>query len=258
VPELLRAVAAGEKKRNKPTNVSVLAFPLALAARGHLREAAGTGTTMPLVLSQLALLGAIPPDSAARLAKGWAGMPGQGALFAAPMFAAHRDTAGLGSLVHRLDSLRQKPLPPQAPPIVRDVLSYLAAASRAYLTLARGDSAAALRAFDALPDSACFGSCPIDEIVHAQLLAARGRVADAAARLERPQVGFTILLPTDVLRALELGRLHERLGNRDRAIASYSFVLQAWRTADPELKPYVDEARAGIARLGGEQAKSGS
>jgi serine/threonine-protein kinase len=258
VPQMLRAVAGAEKKRDKQTNISVLAYPLALAARGHLREAAATGTTLPQVIAQLALLGGIPADSAARLAKAWVGLAGQGALFAAPMLAANHDTAGLGVLVHRLDSIRQKPLPPQAPPIVRDVLGYLAAASRAYLTLARGDSGAALRAFDALPDSNCFGSCPIDELVHGQLLAARGRAADAARLLERPQVGFSILLPTDVLRALELGRLHERLGNRDRAIAGYSFVLQAWRNADAELKPYVDEARAGIARLGGEQAKSGS
>ena len=252
VPQLLRAVAAAEKKRDKLTNISVFALPVALAARGHLREAAATGTTMPLAISQLALLGAIPPDSAARLAKDWAVQPGQGALFAAPMLAAQRDTAALGAFVHRLDSLRQHPLPPQAPVIVRDILSYLAAASRAYITLARGDSAAALQAFDALPDSSCFGSCPIDEIVHAQLLAARGRVADAARLLERAPIGFTILLPTEVLRALELGRLNERLGNRDRAIAGYSFVLQAWRTADPELKPYVDEAHAALTRLNAE------
>ena len=256
VPQLMRAVAAAEQKRGKPTNASVFAFPLALAARGHLREAAATRTTAPLVVSQLALLGAIPPDSAARLAKGWAGQPGQGALFAAALLTAHRDTAALDALVHRLDSLRQHP-PPQAPPIVRDILSYLAAAGRAYLTLTRGDSAAALRAFDALPDSACFGSCPIDQLVHAQLLSARGRAADAAALLERPQVGFTILLPTDVLRALERGRVNERLGNRERAVAGYMFVVQAWRNADPELKPYVDEARAALIRLGNEPRKSG-
>ena len=256
VPQMLRAVAAGEKKRDKLTNVSVFAFPLALAARGHLREAAATGTTMPLVISQLALLGAIPPDSAARIAKAWIGQQGQGPLFAASMLAAYRDTATLNAFVHRLDSLRSHPLPAQAPPIVRDVLGYLAAASRAYLTLTRGDSTAALRAFDALPDSSCFGSCPIDELVHAQLLVSRGRVADAARLLERPQIGFVVLLPTDVLRALERGRLNERLGNRDRAIEGYSFVLEAWRNADAELKPYVDEARAALARLSGEKASS--
>jgi hypothetical protein len=30
-------------------------------------------------------------------------------------------------------------------------------------------------------------------------------------------------------------------------------VVDAWRDADPELKTYVDEARAALARLGGEK-----
>ena len=46
-------------------------------------------------------------------------------------------------------------LPPNVPPIVKDAIGYLMLASRAYLTLAHGDSAAALREFLALPDSAC-------------------------------------------------------------------------------------------------------
>ena len=132
------------------------------------------------------------------------------------------------------------------------------AATRAYLALARRDSAEALRLFDARPDSACFGACTIDDLVHIQLLAARGHLADAAARLERPLGGFSPgLLPVEVLRALERGRVNERLGNRERALAGYSLVVAAWRNADPELKPYVDEARAGLARLGAEQRKTG-
>ena len=52
--------------------------------------------------------------------------------------------------------------------------------------------------------------------------------------------------------AIERGRVHERLGNRDQAIEAYSFVLDAWRDPDPELLPIVDEARAALARLTGE------
>ena len=33
------------------------------------------------------------------------------------------------------------------------------------------------------------------------------------------------------------------------AVDSYQFVLNAWRHADPELEPYVREARAGVERL---------
>jgi hypothetical protein len=47
----------------------------------------------------------------------------------------------------------------------------------------------------------------------------------------------------EVLRALERGRVNEQLGNRDRAIESYSVVVRAWRNPDPELRPYVSEAR---------------
>ena len=51
---------------------------------------------------------------------------------------------------------------------------------------------------------------------------------------------------------LERGRVAERLNDRDKAVQCYSFVLDAWRNADPELQPYVTEARDGLARLTGE------
>jgi len=257
VVALMRARAAREQAAGKPTNFSVFGLPLALGGRGHVREAASRTTFAP-ILGQLALVGAVPADSSLRLARGWAARPGEGAMFAAPLLAAQRDTASLAGAVRALDAVAQRPLPPSAPPFAREVLGYVAAATRAYITLARGDSAEALRLFEALPDSACYGLCGIDELVHIQLLVSRGRLAEAAARLERPPVGFAGgVFPVEVLRALERGRVNERLGNRERAIAGYSFVVQAWRNADPELKAYVDEARAGLARLGTEQRKTG-
>jgi len=251
---ILRERAAREQPRGEPSGLTVFALPGALAFRGHLKEAyarAGTNPTMnPALLAHLALLGTVPRDSIARLIQTW--RRSQGALYVAPLLAAQRDTTGLVAAVQMVDSVRRHP-PTGAPPIIREILGYMAAATSAYLALARGDSAEALRRFDARPDSACFGACGIDDLVHIQLLAARGRVADAAARLERPQVGFAPLLSLEVLRALERGRLNERLGNRERAIAGYGFVVEAWRNADPELKTFVDEARAGLARLGGEK-----
>jgi serine/threonine-protein kinase len=254
--DVLRAAAAREQAQGKPATYAVFALPAALAARGHLREAYARASPVPLIVAQLILLGAVPPDSGGRLAAAWVSQPGQGAMFAAPLLAARRDTTALLGMVRTMDQRQQRPLPPQAPPVARDFIAYLAAVTRAYLSLARGDTAAALRQFDAVPDSACYGTCSIDELVHAQLMAARGRHAEAAALLDRPQVGFLPLLPLDVLRALERGRVHERLGNRDKAIAGYTLVAEAWRHADPELKTYVDEARAGVARLGGEKRPS--
>ena len=253
---LLRARAGAERAAGKPSNLSIVALPVALSARGHIREAYSR-TTIPGLVAQFAVIGGIPADSALRLARVWAASRGQEIVYAAPLFAAQHDTAGLVDLTRNLDAVRQRPLPPTAPPIARDVLGYLASASHAFLALARGDSAEALRLFDALPDTACFGACVIDDLVHVQLLAARGRLADAKRRLDRPPVGFSPgLMPIDVLRALERGRVYERLGDRDGAIAGYTLVVDAWRNADPELKTYVDEARAGLARLGGEKRAS--
>ncbi len=55
--------------------------------------------------------------------------------------------------------------------------------------------------------------------------------------------------PWFVLATLERGRVAERLGEREKAIESYRFVTEAWRRADPELQPYVSEAREALARL---------
>ena len=252
---LMRARAAAEQATGKPSNFSTFALPVALSVRGHIREAS-SHTTFPALLAQFAAVGVTPADTVLRLARAWAARPGEAIVYAAPLLAAQRDTAGLAGLARMIDGVRLR-MPPNLPPIARDYFGYLAPASRAFLALARGDSAEALRLFDALPDTACFGACVIDDLVHVQLLAARGRYTDARARLERPPVGFSPgMLPIEVLRGLERGRVYERLGDREKAIAGYSLVVEAWRNADPELKAYVDEARAALVRLGGEKRPS--
>jgi len=47
---------------------------------------------------------------------------------------------------------------------------------------------------------------------------------------------------------LRLGAIHERLGDRERAAASYGRFADAWRGCDPELRPLLDEAGAGMER----------
>jgi hypothetical protein len=47
----------------------------------------------------------------------------------------------------------------------------------------------------------------------------------------------------------ERARVLERLGRRQEAAVQYAFVADAWRTADPELQPYVRESRAAVSRL---------
>jgi hypothetical protein len=48
-------------------------------------------------------------------------------------------------------------------------------------------------------------------------------------------------------------RVAERIGEREQAIQSYSWVVGMWRRPDPELEPYVAEARDGLARLTAEK-----
>ena len=252
VVALLRARAVAEQKSGKPSNATVFSLPSALGSRGHIKEAR-TYTTFPSLLAQYALVGGIPRDSATRLARSWVDRPGDGILYVGPLMASVHDTASIAAAIRKVEAARLRP-PANFPPVARDFFGYLLASARAYLALARGDSTEALRLFEARPDTAAFGGNSIDDLVHAQLLSARGRATEAAALLDRPTVGFTpAMTPVEILRALERGRVNERLGNRERAMAGYGTVVTAWRNADPELQPFVSEARAALARLGGEK-----
>ena len=83
-------------------------------------------------------------------------------------------------------------------------------------------------------------------------LALRGRTREAAELLDRePHNVIPVPLAT-VFWPLERGRVDARLGKKDEAIVAYRFVADVWRNADPELQPYVAEARAALKRLGGE------
>ncbi|MGH7676658.1 MAG: hypothetical protein ACREMV_15445, partial [Gemmatimonadales bacterium] len=224
-------------------------YTAVLAYRGHLREAAEVAPPYlgGSVLLFRALVGAVPPDSAdagfAQLAR-----TGDGALqFATPWWASRGDTASLRDVVRRTDSVaRHPPWPP-----LRPLMTYYAGAAQAYLALARRDTADALRRLTTLPDSLCAGqSCYQVQLMRAQLLAAAGRDGEAAQLLDREPSSF--IDAAHVIRQLERGRVHERLGNRGTAIDAYRFVADAWIHADAELQPFVEEAKTALKRLGGE------
>jgi serine/threonine-protein kinase len=129
---------------------------------------------------------------------------------------------------------------------------------RALLAVSRGDSAAARRAL-AEPDSP-------------------GRGKYMYATYSRPYAAQAYYLLGDyqtTLRVLEgfepsnlhtggfdsrwgmMGRVrllrgaaYERLGRRDEAREEYRQVLTQWKSADPELRPFIDQARRGLARVG--------
>jgi serine/threonine-protein kinase len=240
----------------------------ALAFRGHLREAFAVNERLlrqpsaspwsgffdPFV--DLSLLGVVP-DSLARAtygrslqsAVGWADVFTPRSFKGLPWWLSRGDTVALA----RFAALAARTA--RAPPAPRAALRarLLGETSVAFLELARGDSIAAIRKLSAIPDTLCLAdnfaaNCFHLHLTLARLLAARAEDRRAGALLDRWRWsgGST---PSFVLATLELGRIAERLGDTRKAAECYGFVTATWRRPDPELLPYVAEAREGLARL---------
>jgi tetratricopeptide (TPR) repeat protein len=231
-----------------------------LAYRGHLREAYRTEPPYSFheymhwqhPFPDLAQMGAVPRDIAAAAF----GRPlREDALLAADgvqldglsWWSGERDTASLGWFARRADSAARV----ATSVVSAALLRLLADKARAYLTLAKGDSSSALRAFAALPDSVCIApitDCLYEDVTQMRLAAALGQDRQAAETFDRKILGRH-LSPVAVLATLDRGRVAERLGEYDRAVASYRYVAEVWRHADPELQPHVKAANEALARL---------
>ena len=124
---------------------------------------------------------------------------------------------------------------------------YRAASTRAYLSLARRDTADAIKRFTALPDTLCI-ACYIDRFYAARLLSATKKYDDADKLLG--QRLNSLITPVEILIAFERGHVLTQLGNVAEAIRSYRLVANAWATADPVLQHYVEEAKRELVRLG--------
>ena len=126
---------------------------------------------------------------------------------------------------------------------------YLHAAATAYLALARADTVGALALFRSIPDTLCLeNDCFYQKLIEARLLRSQGQARQAGAILDRWV--WSAQEPVFVLGVLEQGRIAEELEQRQKARDAYQFVVDVWRNADPELRPYIREARAGLERLG--------
>jgi DNA-binding SARP family transcriptional activator len=235
----------------------------ALAYRGHLGEAQSlieSGVmvgTIPSVPAGIVLLGSSHPDSVDSTFERWlrggsvwppgdwpqGGPPGSLA-WALPWWSARRDTLALAEYARRADSVQRT----TARSSWKENARYLAGAARAYAVLARGDTAAAL-AFFQRPHAISY---PWARVTEGQILSRQGRYEDALELFEEAYPMPQWWGPTKVLAKLEAARTAERLGQVKRAAAHYRFVVDVWRHADPELEPYVREARAGLERLAAE------
>jgi hypothetical protein len=94
----------------------------------------------------------------------------------------------------------------------------------------------------------------MDHLILSQLLIDRQRHREAWRILQADHPILTLSpTPTAVLWSLLRGRVQERIGQREQAIQSFEWVTGMWRKPDPELQPYVTEAREALARLTSEQ-----
>ena len=192
-------------------------------------------------------MGAVPAERAAATFKEALSDTAASLAGAYPWWASRRDTASLRLSVAHAESLGR------SDPARRPRAAYLAASAKAYLALAKGDTAGAIQQFLVLPHGAC-PSCYLDQLTLARLLVDRRRDQEAWPILKGEHVSSTMTpFPSAVLWSLLRARVAERIGEREVAIRSYSWAAGMWRNADPELQPYVSEAREALARLTSER-----
>ena len=177
--------------------------------------------------------------------------PPSGLRYALPWWYADRDTAALKRFEGQVVAAART----YPNPVAKAYLRNLAEVARAYLVLARGDSTEGLLMLAALPDSLCaLSDCFFEKFTLAELQAARGQDREAAAIYDR-WLRARDWSPLFVIGRLNRARLAERLGERDQAVGLYQYVLDAWRHADPELRPHIAAAQDGLERLAGEPRK---
>ena len=249
--ELLRAMSHTRRAVYPPLADPAFArrrLALQLSYRGKFAEASELPETgQSGVLGEMVLASrGVEPEARPVFAK-WLRTDPREALFGSPLLAAAgawwaqlRDTMSLREMARRAS------VPAARNPADVLIAAYSAAVANAYLALARGDTVESLRRFAALPDSLC-ELCAVPRLVRARLLASTGHPREAAVILaDRPT-----LLPSaiDVLWALERARVAERLGDKATARRSYTVVVGAWRDADADLAPVIDEARTALRRL---------
>jgi tetratricopeptide (TPR) repeat protein len=243
-----RAFAASPESSSTwlPVSFRRAALAFTLTHRGHVRDAGALWTPEIAgpsgMLAELTLLGAYPADSARRRFADWlrAGDVPK-SLNGLHLWSSVGDTASIRRVQHLSDSLARTS-PDTA---LREEAMFGRQAAGAYLLLARRDTTRAIKAFEALPDSLCT-VCYHQALT--RLLLWAGHREDRKVLATDPDY-ITMPRGTQVLVRLERARAAERLGEGERATGDYRYVADAWRHADPELQPYVVEAREALRRL---------
>jgi serine/threonine-protein kinase len=225
-----------------------------LAVRGHLREGyhilkqadADTSPSTQRLVGDLAFLGVISLDTAHVLIQRWRRFDRLAPRWMVPALGERRDSIAIAGLLRDATSITADSARSGA--ARRTNATYSSASARAFLALASGDTSAAHTLFDDLPDSLC-QLCFTDRFVRLQLLRSAGRFRDIARltteRLNRQRTPITVLF------AVEEARAAIQLGDITTAREAYGRVAAMWRHPDPELEPYVREARDALSRASG-------
>jgi serine/threonine protein kinase len=230
------------------------AFARALMSRGHMQAGARDFPSpnegeIPLFI-EAALLGGVGSDTAAHAFRQRLVGPVDASLVDAfPWWAAQRDTVSLHAAENKADSLARG----SNNPLVRSQARYGSRSAAAYLVLTRHDTTTAIRDFLALPRDLC-PACYLDRLTLAQLLVDQGRDQEAWSIVGAAHPSASLApFPSQVLWMLLRGRVAERRGDRELAAQAYAWVAGMWRNPDPQLRPYLTEAREGLSRLSAER-----
>jgi serine/threonine-protein kinase len=253
-PRVARALAAAPKEEDSwlPPAFRQLILTSALTYRGHLKEAAAAWSVEsswpPWLLTELCMLNRpLPAAGEAYLQDRLRARDFLHSGGGLPCWTAKGDSGSIAAFTRLADSLARG----STDSTLRGWAEYAGANARAYLALARRDTGDALTRFINLPDSLCF-ACFDASITRLLLRSARGDY-----RTVRDDPGPWSMFPTGshVIGRLEQARAAERLGERERAARGYQYVVDAWRNADPELQPYVAEARSALQGLTQERSR---
>jgi serine/threonine-protein kinase len=212
-----------------------------LAMRGHIDEAWALAVSLKhYEVSTIAGLGLVPLDSALRIMRPWLALRTDVSLYSFPALAAAHDSATLREFAAGIERFAKTDTVPGRKPI----FGYVIASVRGYTALATGDTAAATRIFDELPDTVV--NIPFDQFMRARLVG-RQDPRRALELLERRQASSNLLYAA---RELERGRIAERLGEREKAVDAYAYVADVWAHAEaPALREAAKEARDALGRL---------
>ncbi len=235
---LRRAIPRSPNSTSERQVTQLLANQLAL--RGHISEAWELAVkTKSYLAGEIAALGLIAPDSAAKVLRPWLTDRNDAILAPIPLLAMLRDSVALAQSAAQIE----KVVSADTSAARRAIPMFIVASMRAYVALAKGDTATATRLFDALPDTVI--TIPYDVFVRARLIGKQDpkRAIAILERHSQPDLLFPV-------RELERGRLAERVGDTERAVDAYSFVAAAWRNADAgPLRDGAKEATDALKRL---------